>query len=123
MRDQLAKIAKKLKNLPRGWQSMASLMKDNLSFCPELAELIGAGKANGRSSTAQNVLGLSTVNNLVVLRNLFTEITPKRTLEVGLGFGGSGMVFTSSHHRQARHRQWLNTLQSIHSKPTGTIWR
>jgi hypothetical protein len=57
---------------------MASLMKDNLSFCPELAEVIGAGEANGRSSTAQNVFGLSTVNNLVILRNLFTEIMAKR---------------------------------------------
>jgi predicted O-methyltransferase YrrM len=81
---------------------MASLMKDHLSFCPELAEVIGAGEANGRSSTAQNVFGLSTVNNLVILRNLFTEIMPKRTLQVGLGFGGSATVFTSS-HRQARH--------------------
>jgi cephalosporin hydroxylase len=77
-------------------------MKDILSFCPELTGLIGSGEANGESSTTQNVFGLSTVNNLVILRNLFIAITPKRTLEVGLGFGGSAMLFTAS-HRQAGH--------------------
>jgi predicted O-methyltransferase YrrM len=77
-------------------------MKDILASCAELAELIGAGETNEKSSIAQNVFGLSTVNNLVILRNLFTEIMPTRTLEVGLGFGGSAMVFTAS-HRHAGH--------------------
>src|SRR5215469_12441364 len=77
-------------------------MKDILSFCPELAELIGAGDGNVKSSTAQNIFGLSTVNNLVILRNLFTEIRPKQTLEVGLGFGGSAILFTASHRQAGR---------------------
>jgi hypothetical protein len=72
-------------------------MKDILSLCPQIAELIGAGEANGKSSIAHNVFGLSTVNNLVILRNLFVEITPRRTLEIGLALGGSAMVFTASH--------------------------
>lgn len=72
-------------------------MKDALPLHPRIAELIGAGEANG---TAQSVFRLSTVNNLVTLINLFTEIRPKRTLEVGLGDGGSAIIFTAS-HRQA----------------------
>ena len=68
----------------------------------ELAMLIGVGKASGKSDSAQKVFGLSTVNNLVVLRNLFIEIMPKRTLEVGLGLGGSAMLFTASHRQAGR---------------------
>src|SRR2546430_12092216 len=77
-------------------------MNEVLSFCPELSTLIGVGKAGGKSDRAQKVFGLSTVNNLVVLRNLFIEIMPKRTLEVGLGPGGSAMLFTASHREAGR---------------------
>ena len=72
-------------------------MADILSCSPELAKLIGTHAAT--SSTIERVFRLSTVNNLVVLRNLFVEITPKRTLEIGLGYGGSAMVFAASHRQ------------------------
>ena len=73
------------------------------SSSPELATLLGVGETSGEANSAQKVFGLSTVNNLVILRNLFVEIMPKRTLEVGLALGGSALLFTAS-HRQAGHR-------------------
>lgn len=73
-------------------------MPDTFSCCPELAELIGTDAA--ASGSIERFFRLSTVNNLEVLRNLFSEIRPKRTLEIGLGYGGSAMVFAAS-HRQA----------------------
>jgi Methyltransferase domain len=66
-------------------------MKDILPFCPQLGELIEAREG-----------GVSTVNNLVILHNLFAEIRPKRTLEIGLALGGSALLFTAS-HREAGH--------------------
>jgi predicted O-methyltransferase YrrM len=77
-------------------------MKDILSFCPELAMLIGGGEVTGKSDSTQKIGSLSTVNNLVILRNLFTDIMPQRTLEVGLGLGGSAMLFTASHREAGR---------------------
>ena len=37
------------------------------------------------------------MNNLIVLRGLMLELKPEHTLEVGLSFGGSCLVFTASH--------------------------
>jgi hypothetical protein len=77
-------------------------MNETLSFCRELAVLVGVGEATGEPDSAHKVFGLSTVNNLVVIRNLFIDIMPRRTLEVGLGFGGSAMLFTASHREAGR---------------------
>jgi cephalosporin hydroxylase len=59
--------------------------------------------AIGRSGAAYQISGLSTVNNLVVLRNLFTQIKPKRTLEIGFAYGASTLLFTASHRDMGHH--------------------
>ena len=41
--------------------------------------------------------GLTTVNNLIVLRNLHLSLKAAATLEVGLGWGPSALVFAQSH--------------------------
>jgi len=64
--------------------------------------LIGGGEVTGKSDSAEKIFGLSTVNNLVILRNLFTEVMPQRTLEVGLALGGSALLFTASHREVGR---------------------
>jgi hypothetical protein len=79
---------------------MIVAMEDIFSCCPELVELVGADAA--ASSTIRDAFRFSTVNNLVVRRNLCTEIAPKRTLEIGLGFGGSAMIFTASHRQTGK---------------------
>jgi cephalosporin hydroxylase len=60
--------------------------------------LLAFRHAVGRSGKVFTGLGaLSTVNNLITLRRLMLHLKPKRTLEVGLCFGGSCLVFTGSH--------------------------
>lgn len=41
--------------------------------------------------------GLSTINNLMVLRRIMLEKKPSRTLEVGMACGGSALTFASTH--------------------------
>lgn len=54
--------------------------------------------AIGRNGETFEGLGsLSTVNNLITLRNLQLALRPTRTLEIGLAFGGSCLVFTATH--------------------------
>jgi predicted O-methyltransferase YrrM len=77
-------------------------MNDDLQFCPALAKLIETGETTGRSGATLKITGLSTVNNLVVLRNLFADIAPRRTLEIGCAFGGSAILFTDSHRQTGR---------------------
>jgi cephalosporin hydroxylase len=59
------------------------------------------------------------VNNLVVLRNLFLKLRPERTLEIGMSFGGSCLVFTASHRDvgNAPDRQHLAL-----DPYQGTVW-
>lgn len=68
-----------------------------LAFCPELVALLESETVQGRSKAISSKGTLSTLNNLVVLRNLFTALQPKRTLEVGLALGGSTLLFTGCH--------------------------
>ncbi len=67
-------------------------------FCPTLREMLISQKVVGRSGKKFDNLGaLSTVNNLIILRNLLMAFKPERTLEIGLAFGGSCLTFASSH--------------------------
>jgi predicted O-methyltransferase YrrM len=77
-------------------------MAEALQFCPALVRLTEAVEATGRSGRTRKVSAVSSLNNLVVLRNLFTRLQPKRTLEIGCAFGASAMLFTAC-HREAGH--------------------
>ncbi len=68
------------------------------AFCPVLDEMVHSGSLVGRSGKRFNQLGsLSTSNNLKILRKLHLSLKPKRTLEIGLSFGGSCLLFTANH--------------------------
>jgi hypothetical protein len=70
---------------------------DFFSFCPELKQLVTSRRAFGRSGKLFDGVGaLSSDNNLVTLRNLCLKHKPERTLEIGMCFGGSALVFTAS---------------------------
>lgn len=76
---------------------------DALGFCPELCRALEARTATGRSGKVfDGLTALSSVNNLVVLRKLFLELKPRRTMEIGLCFGGSCLVFTAGHRELGR---------------------
>jgi cephalosporin hydroxylase len=69
----------------------------DFSFAPSLARLRRCDAITGRSGKKIGLDGLSTVNNLITLRNLFLYLKPERTLEIGLALGGSAVVFCASH--------------------------
>jgi cephalosporin hydroxylase len=75
----------------------------DLSFCPVLDELYKKRETVGRSGNLFALTsGLSTLNNLSVLRRLCLEVKPERTLEVGMACGGSALTFASSHRDLGR---------------------
>lgn len=77
---------------------MSPETRANLEFCRPLITLIEAGESIGRSGkTLRNSGSFSTPNTLAILRNLFLAERPTRTLETGLGFGASALVFGASH--------------------------
>lgn len=71
---------------------------NSLQFCPVLAELVQSRRTIGTSGKVFNGIGaLSSRNNLLTLRRLLLALKPERTLEIGLSFGGSALVFAASH--------------------------
>lgn len=77
-----------------------------LDFSPALTELLSSNQLVGKSGKSFDNLGSrSTFNNLVVLRNLFLALKPARTLEIGLAFGASSLIFTESHRELNRPPQ------------------
>jgi cephalosporin hydroxylase len=69
-----------------------------LTFCPVLAELLQTRRAVGRTGRVyEGLAALSTINNLHIIHQLMLETGPMQTLEVGLSFGGSALVFCASH--------------------------
>src|SRR4051812_29031097 len=68
-----------------------------LDFCPTLRELYAATSVSGRSGRQFSALsGLSTRNNIDVVRKLLLEHRPSKTLEVGMACGGSTLTFAST---------------------------
>ena len=84
-------------------------MKSQPIFCAELQQLLQTGRAVGRSGKVFDELSaLSTRNNLTTLYRAIEEFKPQRTLEIGLAYGGSCLVFLDGHRRlghspEARH--------------------
>jgi len=76
----------------------AASLNDEFGFCSVLNEMLQTASTVGRSGKEFKDLGaLSTLNNLRVLRSLHLHLRPKRTLEIGLCFGGSCLLFTATH--------------------------
>ena len=72
--------------------------ENRFESCPVLLEMLATHRAIGKSGRLFEDLGaLSTPNNLAILRALMAYLRPAKTLEIGLSFGGSALVFTSSH--------------------------
>jgi hypothetical protein len=69
----------------------------DFSYCPTLARLISSGKAELPDGSTVTVGGMSTINNLHVLRKLMLDERPESTLEVGLASGGSALIFLTTH--------------------------
>jgi cephalosporin hydroxylase len=70
----------------------------SFDYCPTLNALYNSREVIGRSGRPFSALnGLSTVNNLHAIRRLLLNAKPGKTLEIGLGCGGSALAFAASH--------------------------
>lgn len=70
----------------------------NFSYCPTLGKLLGSKEIKGCTGKRFSNLGaISSLNTLMTLRSLILNIKPSRTIEIGLSFGGSCLVFLASH--------------------------
>lgn len=74
---------------------------------PELEDLLTHRELIGKSGKVISAGGISTRNNLHILEKLCEALRPQRTLEIGLGPGGSAFVFAAYHqahnHPPASH--------------------
>lgn len=84
-------------------KSQLILSDSNLDFCPRLKTIIKNGKTIDGDGNLIQIRGMSTINNLQLLRRLIIDLCPKKTLEIGLAFGGSALAI-------------LSTLQEVHTK-------
>src|SRR5215471_18513897 len=66
-----------------------------LDFCPELAALYSRERVRAPSGKEFTLGACSTINNLVILKNLFAHIRPKRSMEIGMAFGGSCLMLAA----------------------------
>jgi predicted O-methyltransferase YrrM len=69
----------------------------SLEFCQTLNDLYRTGNAVDSTGVTRSPGGLSTCNNLLIIRSLMLSRKPTQTLEVGLAAGGSALTFASSH--------------------------
>jgi len=74
-------------------------MKDlnQLCFCAGLVDLYEAGYAIGANGKKFNLGSCSTINNLIILKNLFNVLKPKKTMEIGLALASSCLILTCLH--------------------------
>ena len=65
--------------------------------------MLSTRRTIGRTGKVFEGLGaLSSINTLVTLRNLYLDLKPQRSLEVGLSFGASALLFTGSHREAGK---------------------
>lgn len=73
-------------------------------FCPTLTQMLSEKRTIGRSGKEFTGLASnSTLNNLRFIQRTMRDRMPHRTLEIGLGFGASTLVFCSEHQRLGRN--------------------
>src|SRR5579859_2991432 len=82
----------------------------DFGFCPELAKLLQKQTIVGKTGRVFRDPGAhSTLGNLNTIRELLREIRAERTLEVGLCFGGSTLLFCATHQELGHSPQCQHT--------------
>lgn len=66
--------------------------KTELRFDSELFDLYTTEVALGRCGAKIPATGLSSVNNLLTMRGIIQTYKPRKTLEIGLAYGGSALT-------------------------------
>ena len=73
-----------------------------LDFCPELVTLYSRDRIRSASGKEFTLTGLSTVNNLVILKNLFAQLKPRTSMEIGMAFGGSCLLLAGMYRQSGQ---------------------
>ena len=75
-------------------------------FCPVLTQMLADNLTVGRSGREfRGLSSNSTLNNLRFIQHLMRERRPERTLEIGLAYGASTLVFCAEHQQAGRAGQ------------------
>ncbi|WP_426527969.1 class I SAM-dependent methyltransferase [Bradyrhizobium sp. McL0615] len=85
-------------------------------FCSVLTQMLAEDKTVGRSGKHfTNLASNSTLNNLRFIQQTMRDRKPERTLEIGLAFGASALVFCSEHqrlgHKEAKQHTAIDPYQ------------
>lgn len=73
-------------------------MDTDFKFSPLLGQMITEGRVAGRDGHLMTPTGVASKNTLLAIRNICMDRRPKQTLEVGLAYGSSCLVFAQSHY-------------------------
>jgi predicted O-methyltransferase YrrM len=96
----------------------------DLSFCPVLKRIIETGKSQASDGSDVTVSGLSTINNLRILRGLLADEPVQDTLEIGLAYAASALTILATQAQLSkatyRHRA-IDPFQSSSWKNAGVI--
>jgi hypothetical protein len=91
--------------------SSHELSRATLGSCGELIGLLKHQRILGKTGRIfEDSSSVSTENNLYTIRKLLLEYRPERTLEVGFCFGGSALLFCSTHQELGRPPQSQHTV-------------
>ena len=71
-------------------------MKSKFEFCGTLQQLYDTNQAYTSEGLPIPATGLSSENNLITIRNIVLESSPKQTMEIGLAYGGSALTILST---------------------------
>ncbi|MGN6648235.1 MAG: class I SAM-dependent methyltransferase, partial [Cytophaga sp.] len=76
---------------------------------PLLNEIIQNGKLIGKSGSEREIIGGSTNNNLLTIQGIMDRERPEYTLEIGMAYGISAMLFAM------KHKELNNNIQQHYS--------
>ena len=79
-----------------GSDSLSALEGGFFDYCQPLRQLVETGQVSTPDGDLIQSHASSTVNNLVVLRNLIQKERPSRTLEIGLAHGASALAILAT---------------------------
>src|ERR1035437_6036691 len=63
----------------------------------ELEKIISEGEIIGRSGERRKIISGSTKNNLLTIQGIMDKIKPAKTMEIGMAYGISTLLFAFKH--------------------------
>jgi predicted O-methyltransferase YrrM len=81
----------------------------NLAFCPRLQHIKQTGQTIDSQGKTISIRGMSTINNIQIIREIMIELRPQKTLEIGLVFGGSALTILSTLKEIYKEKDFLHS--------------